>query len=545
MKHVKLLDCTLRDGAYLVDKEFGESNIRGIIEGLVKAGIDCIEIGFFQNDGFGEGKTVYKNSAEARRVIPEDKQSCMFTVLADYSRYSVENLDECRQDSVDAVRECFFKRERFGALEVCRIIKQKGYKLFVQPVDILGYTDIELIEFIQQINEIEPYCLSIVDTFGSMYQEDLHRVFEIIHHNLISTCKIGFHSHNNMQLSNALSQEFIRMTYGKREVVVDGTVSGMGRGAGNTPTELIAQYMVSKLGYSYDMDALLDLIDDYMDNIRARCSWGYSTHYFVAGCYSAHVNNISYLAGKNSIRSKDIRYILNKIGGISRKRYDYELLEKTYLECMASDVNDSRAIESLSEILMGKDILLLLPGNSVTVERDKIIKFVDEKKPMVISINFIHKEIKSDYVYVSNIRRYNSLEKNADFRSNRKIIASNIRQEAQDEKEYIISFNRLIKCGWEHMDNSAIMVLRLLDIFDTRCISIAGFDGFAFGNGGVLNYANEELELSNVREAPNQLNDEIYAMLKDFRETRKHKTPIRFITNSRFSGLFLKEGADD
>lgn len=545
MRHVKLLDCTLRDGAYLIDKEFGENNIRGIIEGLVKARIDSIEIGFFQDDGFGEGKTVYKNSEEASQFIPKDKQGCMFTVLADYSRYSMENLDECREDSIDAVRECFFKHERFEALRVCRVIKQKGYKLFVQPVDILGYTDIELIELIQQVNEIEPYCFSIVDTFGSMYREDLHRVFEIIDHNLISTCKIGFHSHNNMQLSNALSQEFIHMTYGRRETVVDGTVSGMGRGAGNTPTELIAQYMVSQLGYNYDMDALLDLIDNYMDNIKVRCSWGYSTHYFVAGCYNAHVNNIKYLAKKNSIRSKDIRYILNKIGEVSRKRYDYELLEKTYLECIMSEVDDSRTMAFLSEMLTGKDVLLLLPGNSVTVEQGKIIEFKNRKNPIVISINFIHKEISSDYVYLSNTRRYNNLEKDSDFRSYKKIIASNIRQQAQDEKEYIISFNRLIKCGWEHMDNSAVMVIRLLDMFDVKSISIAGFDGYEFGTNGVLNYANEELELSTVREAPYKLNDEISAMLKDFKETRKHTPPIRFITKSKFSSLFLEEKIDD
>ena len=74
-------------------------------------------------------------------------------------------------------------------------------------------------------------------------------------------------------MSNALSQEFIRMTYGKREIVVDGTISGMGRGAVNTPTELIAQYLVSQREYNYDIDAILDLIDDYMDNIRTKCSW--------------------------------------------------------------------------------------------------------------------------------------------------------------------------------------------------------------------------------------------------------------------------------
>ena len=265
MNHAQLLDCTLRDGAYLIDKKFGNATICGIINGLVKANLDFIEIGFFQDEGFGDGKTVFKNSSDAKRFVPQEKNGCQFTVLADYSRYSIENLDECTGDSIDAVRECFFKKERFDAIEVCKTIKAKGYKVFVQPVDILGYSDIELIEFIQLVNELEPYCLSIVDTFGSMYQEDLHRVFEIINHNLVKTCRIGFHSHNNMQLSNALSQEFIRMTVGKRDIVVDGTINGMGRGAGNTPTELVAQYMVSQLGYGYDIDAILDVIDGYMD----------------------------------------------------------------------------------------------------------------------------------------------------------------------------------------------------------------------------------------------------------------------------------------
>lgn len=539
MNHAMVLDCTLRDGAYLVDKEFGDNNIRGIIDGLVKARIDCIEIGFFQNEGFGEGKTVYKNSADAKRFIPADKQGSMFTVLADYSRYSVDNLDECTADSIDAVRECFFKEERFAAIEACKVIKEKGYKCFVQPVDVLGYTDIELIEFIELVNEVEPYCLSIVDTFGSMYQEDLHRVFEIINHNLISTCKVGFHSHNNMQMSNALSQEFVRMTYGKREIVVDGTISGMGRGAGNTPTELIAQYMVSKLGYNYDIDALLDIIDGYMDNIRSRCSWGYTTPYFVAGCYSAHVNNIAYLTQKNTIRSKDIRYILNKIGPIARKRYEYDLLENTYMEYLASDVDDKCAMEILARQFKGREVLLLVPGRSVVIEQEKIKKYVVEKEPIVISINFVHEEIATDYVYMSNAKRYDYWKNDDSYTKQNKIIVSNIKQHAIGEKELIISFNKLIKCGWDHMDNSAIMLLRLLDMFEIKKITIAGFDGYNFSDERQRNYATVDLELSNVRENPGMLNKEIASMLKDYKETRINDIDISFLTDSRFASIFL------
>ena len=67
------------------------------------------------------------------------------------------------------------------------------------------------------VNEIEPYAFSIVDTFGSMYKEDLQRVFFLIHHNLVATSKVGFHSHNNLQMSFALSQEFAEMTQGLRK----------------------------------------------------------------------------------------------------------------------------------------------------------------------------------------------------------------------------------------------------------------------------------------------------------------------------------------
>ena len=538
MNHAMLLDCTLRDGAYLIDKRFGDNNINGIIEGLVKARIDSIEIGFLQNEGFGEGKTVFLNSADAKKFIPTDKQGCMFTVLADCSRYSVDNLDECMGDSIDAVRECFFKAERFEAIENCKRIKALGYKCFIQPVDILGYTDVELIEFLTLVNEVEPYCLSIVDTFGSMYQEDLHRVFEIINHNLVKGCKVGFHSHNNMQMSNALSQEFVRMTYGKRDIVVDGTISGMGRGAGNTPTELIAQYMVSQLGYNYDMDALLDIIDDYMDNIRTKCSWGYTTPYFVAGCYSAHVNNIAYLTKKNSIRSKDIRYIINKIGAVPRKRYDYDLLEKTYLEYLESDIDDKKTMGLLENELSGKDILILVPGSSVVNEQDRIAQYIVEKAPIVIGVNFVHESIHSDYIYMSNSRRYNYWKSNESYIPKKKLIASNIKTVAEDDLEYILSFNKLKKCGWDHIDNSTLMLLRLIDSFDVKSVAIAGFDGYSYTTENKLNYATAELELSNVRDDPGMLNEEIASMLKDYQETRKGNAEIKFVTNSRFAKIF-------
>ena len=120
LNNAKLLDCTLRDGAYLIDKKFGDETIIGIIDGLNKANIDIIEIGFLQDEGFGEGKTVYKNSKDCEKYIKSKNDKTMYTVLADYSRYSIENLDDYTGKSFDAVRACFFKSERHDVIEFCK-----------------------------------------------------------------------------------------------------------------------------------------------------------------------------------------------------------------------------------------------------------------------------------------------------------------------------------------------------------------------------------------------------------------------------------------
>lgn len=535
MQHAKLLDCTLRDGAYLVDKQFGENVIKGIIDGLVKSRVDFVEIGFLQNEGFGEGKTVFKNGADAAKYVPSKHENTMFTVLADYSRFNIDNLDPNPGNTFDAVRACFFKNERYDVIEFCKKIKEKGYKVFVQPVDILGYTDEEILELLCLVATVEPYCVSVVDTFGSMYQEDLERIFYLLDHNLPIDCKIGFHSHNNMQMSSALSQAFLRLSFGHREVVVDATLSGMGRGAGNTPTELIAEYMVSKLRYNYDMDAILDAIDTYMPGIRSRCTWGYSTPMFIAGSYSAHVNNISYLLNKNCVDSKGMRYILNKIGSISRKRYDYDLLEQTYMEYIAAEYDDSNDIAFLKSNLSKKNILIIAPGPSSIENIDLIETYMDKTENIVvITVNYIPDNVDVDYVFISNVNRYSYWRNSSKFHKTPKIVTSNV-EKGDIDNMHVVSYRRVIKCGWENMENATILLLRLLDDLDINSIAIAGFDGYEYNQSLHKNYAQTNLELEGAFEKAVTVNREISEMIDDYISTRKLKAPIKFVTPSRFS----------
>ena len=335
---IKILDCTLRDGAYLVNKCYEESFINGIISGLMDAGIDIIEVGFLQDDGNDAENVVFHNGKDAMRVIPKNKNNREFTVLADYCRYSIDNLEENNGKTFDAVRACFFRHERREVIPFCKRILEKGYALYVQPVDILGYAEQELLELIEQVNQLSAECFSIVDTFGSMYVDDLERVFKLVHSYLKPNIAIGFHSHNNIQLSNALSQKVIELAEQKRNVIIDATLSGMGRGAGNTPLELIVQFLLCK-GKSkrYNVEAILETIDSYIGELAGSVSWGYSTPYFITGSCSAHVNNAAYLKGKYNLSSLEIMKIIQHLDENDRKRYFYEILDALHSLYVADD----------------------------------------------------------------------------------------------------------------------------------------------------------------------------------------------------------------
>lgn len=538
MKRVNILDCTLRDGGYLIDSQFGNTAIKGIIEGLTESGVEVIECGFLKDEPHTDGTTIFNNAAQLIPFLPSDKGQTSYVCLADYSRYHIDNLEPYDGKSIDGVRACFFKHERYDVMDFCKSITEKGYKLYVQPVDILGYTDAELLELIEMVNDLEPYAFSIVDTFGSLYREDLQRVFYLVHHNLWTNAKIGFHSHNNLQMSFALAQDFVEMSQGLRDVVVDSTMAGMGRGAGNTNTELVMQYMNRKYNSGYDIDIVLDLIDNYIDGYHNHYEWGYSIPYFLAGSHSAHVNNISYLSTKAGIASRDINFLLNRLEPAERKRYNYDLLEKTYLDYLNAHCNDEQAIAQLKEALSGKDILILLPGHSIITCRDSIQGFCKKTKPIVISVNLLSTDYPIDYAYFSNKNRYQYWKSATEFSDYKKIVTSNVTT-IDKEDHFVIDFSRLVKCGWEQLDNSGILLLRLLDLMDVNSIAIAGFDGYSHNNENP-NYVQKAMEKTRNTLNAEEANKDIKSMLMDYMNTRKCNCPISFITPSHFESV-IKE----
>lgn len=531
--NIRLLDCTLRDGAYIVDARFGSPAITGLIKKSEEANIEIIECGWLKNQPHEEGTSFFHVPDDIRRYITEKKRGVTYAVMIDWDRYDLSQLPEYDGKSIDAIRVVFPHGRHREGMSVGKAIMEKGYKVFFQAANTLAYSDDELKDLAEEANRIAPVCLSVVDTFGAMYSEDLDRIIRVLHNELAPGIGLGFHSHNNQQLSFALTMHFVESLKGKRSVTVDASLCGMGRGAGNATTELVASYLNRKHRCGYDMNAIMDAIDVYMEYFREHYSWGYSTPYFIAGMYCCHVNNIAYLLKNHRTNSRDMRNIIESLSPDDRRKYDYDLLEQKYLENQCRKVNDEDTVIELARRFAGRKILLIAPGKSSLDDQAEIMGFIRQEAPVVIGVNAFLPGYEYDYVFLTNSARYEYAQSAypEQFAGTCKILLSNIRT-VPSENELIIGFERVVKRGWEHFDNAVICCLRFMDKLRADTVFLAGFDGFRSRYNE--SYADEHIPAVNTSDDWDGLNAEILDMFRDFKNTAVCTRNVEFLTESIF-----------
>ncbi|MCD8290426.1 MAG: aldolase catalytic domain-containing protein [Prevotella sp.] len=417
MKNVRVLDCTLRDGGRIIDCAFPDNEIKKIAGKLASAKIDIIEVGFLRDQrkvDFKGDSTFFTDVDQITGYLDKSSADALFVAFIDYGMFEFSSLRPHDGNSIDGIRFGFTKKDYTehyeDVLNCARIIKEKGYKLFIQGVNSLNYSDREILELIDMINLIKPYSFGIVDTYGAMYIDDVDRLYGLIDRNMDSDICINFHSHNNYQLSFGFAQEVIKLAKGSpRQVIIDATLSGMGKVAGNLNTELIVDYLVRKLHYDYDLDTVLDIIDDYIYKYAQKHKWGYSIPALMAGIYKSHPNNIIYLTEKFRLETKDIGNLLSMISPDKRQRYDYDNIERIYVEYIADKVDDSEVIAELRQKISGREVVVMAPGNTLNTYREIVDRYIYDNAPIVISVNFVADYPKA-WAFFGNKKRYNMLE---------------------------------------------------------------------------------------------------------------------------------------
>lgn len=470
MDKIKVLDCTLRDGGYINDWNFGERVIKNIISRLVDANVELIEVGFLRNCTYDKDRTLFNSIEELKNVVPENKKNSKIIAMALHNMYDVNKL-EYNQGIIDAIRVTFHDYDIKEGLEFCSRVKDKGYKVFTNPINLMGYSDEELLKLIEEINQLKPYGFSIVDTFGSMSKKDLIRIYALCENNLDKEIILGLHLHENMAMAYSLAQIFLENRFPGRNCILDASLNGMGRVPGNLCLELLADYLNKNYGKKYEINYILDAIEEHIMPIKEKSSWGYKTEYFLSAKYNLHRNYAEFLLEKGRLTSKDINQILGLISKDKKTAFNKKYIEELYETYQNKRIDDSQTLKQLEEVFIGKRVAVLAPGKSLKTNWDSIKDRI-EKTDIVITTNFYY-ERTSDFAFFSNSKRY------AEYKHLKSmcetIVTSNI---SIDDADYKVDYYNLLEEHERICDNCGIMLLRLLKRLGAKEFYLAGFDGF-------------------------------------------------------------------
>lgn len=513
---IQLLDCTLRDGGFINDWKFGHDQIVNLFERSVAAGIDIIEIGFIdERREYDVERTIMPDGRAVNDIFKGlNSGNSMVVGMIDYGTCSADKILPCAESFMDGIRVIFKKKDSHNALRFCAELMEKGYKLFVQPVSITSYSDEEMEALIKEVNKLKPYAVSMVDTYGLLHQGNLLHFFEIIDSNLDKDIIIGYHAHNNFQLgySNAIA---LVEKNPDRNLCIDGSIYGMGKGAGNVPLELLCMYMNDFYDKSYDLNSILEALDSGIMEIYMKTPWGYSLKYFLAASNDCHPKYVQNLMTKRALSIKSINEILSSIDKKDKLTYNEEHIEKLYREYQEEKINDKSARERLKKALKGTKPLIIGPGKNIMLQKDRVEAYIKAKNPIVISINFDPEGYDSDYIFLSNSKRYVELSgrltgDNQEY----EIIATSNVTKITGEFDYTIDYNSLIDESLAISDSAFIMLLKLLIDLDIKECALAGFDGYVEGE----NFFNMSMEYAFVKNEPALLNRYTEEALKVLRK---------------------------
>ncbi len=531
MNEIKLLDCTLRDGGYINDWAFGSDNITNIFERLVSANIEIIEIGFLdETRTYDSDKTIMPDcNAVNATYAGMEKGDSIVVGMIDFGHCGIDNILPCEDCFLDGIRVIFKQHVMTDAIDFCRKIKNLGYKVFVQAVSITSYSDAEMFSLLEAVNKLEPYAFSIVDTYGLLHKNNLMHYYNYANEYLNASIGLGYHSHNNFQLAYANCVELLENPPQSRMLIIDGSLYGMGKGAGNAPIELLAMYVKEHFSKPYHLAQILEAIDTSILEIYRNVPWGYSFKFFLAASNDCHPNYVTYLTDKKTLSIKAVNQILRSIEKEKKLLYDHYYIEKLYLEYQQLEgAADEMDMRRLTALFKEKSILLLGPGHSLEIEKELVEKYIGNLKPIVIAVNFLP-SYKVEYVFISNSRRYVQLSSRiSKLDPHVRLIATSNVTKAKGNFDFTLDYCKLLDPKAIFMDNPMIMLIKFLELCQAKEVALAGFDGHTTARES--DYINPNMAYSFSKEKANEINQDAISSLARLEVT----VPIRFITKSKY-----------
>ena len=526
MGKINVLDCTLRDGGYVNDWAFGKDAIIGLLNKMSLANVECVEVGFLRPVAYDENRSLFPDKSSLDSILKNKNKNVKYFVMYDVSNpIDIASFPKNDGKGIDGIRVIYKKDKLSDGIAAVKKFMELGYLVAANFVSTNFYTDEEFIDGIKIFNEIKPYTITIVDTFGSMKNDEFLHYVRLADQYLDKDIMLSYHAHNNLQQAYQNAVSFVNLKL-DRDILIDASVFGMGRGAGNLNLELFAEYLNTNFGKDYHIVPILETMDEYLQETYRKNFWGYSLPLYISGTLNVHPNYAIYLAEKNTLTEKSLYEILKNIKEEDRQKYKKEIAENYYIEYMNVFKDDVEDIKKLTDEMKGKNILVLAPGRSINDNKEKINEELSQSDTIGISLNFYNNHFKTDYLFSSNMRRYSKLDDKIGNDIKTKVILTSNMREAKN-KDYVINFFSLALESKDIIDNAALMVFKLLIKLGISSVKVAGMDGYDVHNPYVYSDESTQFDFSNVADIRNKL-------IKKELEQIKKSLKVEFITESLY-----------
>ena len=299
---IKVLDCTIRDGGLMNNHNFTHEFVGAVYKAISKSGVDYMEIGYknskrlFSPKDYGKWK--FCDEDDMKRIIEGIPSKTKLSVMVDVDRVDFDDVPEKKDSIVSMVRVASYVKDIDKAIFLVNHFADKGYETTVNIMAISRALDNELTEALHQLEEeCKAPIIYVVDSNGALYQESVEFLVKKFK-SILKSKEIGMHAHNNQQLafSNTIEAIIHDANY------VDGSVYGLGRAAGNCPTELLLGFLKNP---KYDIRPILDVISKEFIPLRQKLEWGYVIPYAITGILDEHPKTA--IALRESDKKEDYR----------------------------------------------------------------------------------------------------------------------------------------------------------------------------------------------------------------------------------------------
>lgn len=283
MKH-KVLDVTIRDGGLVNNFDFSVHFVKEVYAGLSKAGIDYMEIGYKNSPkllkGTGSGPWRFLDDQFLKEEVISKKTNTKLSCLVDIGRVDEKDILPKDESLLDLIRVACYLKDVDKAIELVNKFHRLGYETSINIMALSTVREYDLIEALKSINDSPVDFAYVVDSFGNFLNRDITH-FLYLFQKYLPDKELGIHTHNNMQL--AFSNTLTAMEQGV--TMIDASLYGMGRGAGNCPTELLFRVLKDP---KYDIRPVLDLLERLMIPLSNVVEWGYTIPYALTGMLNEH-----------------------------------------------------------------------------------------------------------------------------------------------------------------------------------------------------------------------------------------------------------------